>query len=71
MHNIRMSYFKTEIELREKLKRKITGRTQSSVAAEIGVSKSFLSGALHKAPLTGKILKWLGYTKGPKVYVEE
>jgi len=36
---------------------------QSALARRIGVSPAFLSKALGGEPLTGKIVKWLGYRR--------
>ena len=65
-----MSYF-TDEDLRQKLKEKINGRKQIDVAAEVGISSAFLSQVLHGDPVSGKILKWLGFRRGPKIYVEQ
>jgi len=58
-------------EVRDALKEKIKGRKQIDVAKEIGISSTFLSQALHTDVVTGKILKWLGFKRGPRFYVRE
>lgn len=53
----------TEGHLRRILKFKCSGKTQIERAKEIGVTAPFLSQVLGGAPLTGKIVQWLGYRK--------
>jgi hypothetical protein len=63
--------YHTEEDLREMLRKKTEGKKQSRVAGEIGVKPNVLSMALRGAPITGKIRDWLGFSKGPKVYVRQ
>lgn len=57
-----MRYF-TESEVRDALRRKLRGRTQTEVAKEAGISRSMMSQLVHGAPMTGKVLVYLGYCK--------
>jgi DNA transposition AAA+ family ATPase len=57
-----MAYI-TEDKLRQELRSKVKGSTQVRIAEEIGVGASALSMALGGAPVTGKILAWLGYRR--------
>jgi hypothetical protein len=61
----------SEPALKEMLRKAVKGREQKEVAAAIGVSQSFLSGMLRERPITGKILKWLGYRRSAKRFYEK
>ena len=53
----------TERELRRQLSRILADRTQVAVGRAAGVSASVMSMAVHGAPITGKLLAYLGYEK--------
>ena len=65
-----MSDFLTEQEVVAKMREIIKTRTQASLAAEIGVSRSFLNEVIKGTrPPTGKILDFLGL-RAQTIYVK-
>jgi len=65
-----MSDFLTEQEVVAKMREIIKTRTQASLAAEIGVSRSFLNEVIKGTrPPTGKILDHLGL-RAQTIYVK-
>ena len=66
-----MSDFLTEQEVVAKMREIIKTRTQASLAAEIGVSRSFLNEVIKGTrPPTGKILDHLGL-RAQTVYIKK
>ncbi len=61
--NIVFTMFTTDSELRELLRKRLKGKTMSSIAKEMGVKLNFLSMVVNGAPITGKILAGLGYER--------
>lgn len=57
-----MSYL-TESQLRKVLAKRLAGRTKKQVADEAGINPNALSMMLHSAPITGKLLSYLGYRR--------
>ena len=55
--------FITEPQLREVLRKKLVGRTQAAVAKDAGIGSNLMSMIVHGAPITGKLLAFLGYSK--------
>ncbi len=55
----------SEGELRGMLQKRVreSGKTVTRLAGEIGVPQPYLSMMMNKAPLTGKVVKWLGYER--------
>ena len=66
-----MSDFLTEQEVVAKMREIIKTRTQASLAAEIGISRSFLNEVIKGTrPPTGKILDHLGL-RAQTVYIKK
>lgn len=57
-----MKYY-SEDQVRSALKCRLNGKTQAELAKQIGVGQNFLSMVINGAPVTGKILSFLGFAK--------
>jgi|HubBroStandDraft_1064217.scaffolds.fasta_scaffold353041_2 hypothetical protein len=55
--------FITESQLREVLRKKLVGSAQAAVARDAGIGPNLMSMVVHGAPITGKLLAFLGYSK--------
>lgn len=62
-----MTQFTTE-DVRAELARRIEGRSQADVAREIGIKPQNLSIMVAGAPITGKVLAWLGFRRIEGLY---
>jgi hypothetical protein len=58
-----LTNFLTEPEIRAKLREAVQDRTLTEAANEMGVTLPFLSMAVNGAPVTGKILRYLGFER--------
>jgi|HubBroStandDraft_5_1064220.scaffolds.fasta_scaffold205712_2 hypothetical protein len=58
-----MRGYLTENDLREMLRKRVNGRSQSELAKIIGIPDSFLSVMLGGGPINGKVVTYLGYKK--------
>lgn len=57
-----MKYF-TDADVRRELLAALGNSTQAAFARKIGVMPNFLSMIIGGAPITGKVLAYLGYRK--------
>ena len=67
MESMKNSYYGVE-HVRRAFDLKLAGRTQVEVAREIGIPPQNLSQMVRGAPVTGKVLSWLGFRRVKNLY---